>query len=123
MPGYQLVERAALSLAKPNGIAALPNEIGILDLLRDLEDDTFPYSRLYELRVIGLEDVLYAARPDDALLALEIKRRLRMSAQDLQNRMISVQIVFNGRLIHGDDLWVEYRNQRLPIGHIFGSPP
>ena len=123
MPGYQLVERAILAPGKPDGIPALPNDIGLLDFLRELAADEFPFPQFHALRVVGLEEVLYAARPDDAILAFDIQRRLRDAASDLQRRLLSVQVVFHGTLMYGDTLWVEYRGQRLPIGHIFGSPP
>jgi hypothetical protein len=122
MPAYQLIERAMLVPYRVNGIEPYPNEIGILDLLRDLSDDDFPYPQFHELRVVGLEEVLYAARPDEAALAIEIRRRLKAAASDFERRMVSVQVVFQEGLMHGDTLWAEYRGQRLPIGHIFGSP-
>lgn len=122
MPGYQLIERAVLEPWKPNGITPLENEIGILDFLRDLAEDELPYPRFHQMRVVGLEEVLLAARPDEASLALEIKLRLQGAASDLERRMISVQVVFHGTLMHGASLWVDYRGQRLPIDHIFGSP-
>lgn len=123
MIGYKLVECRMLAPDKSNGIPALPTEIGILDFLRELEADEFPFQRLAELRVVGLEEVLYAARPDDEAMALEIRRRLVATASDLQRRMIQVQIVFQEKLNRGDMLWVDYRGQRLPLGHIFDSPP
>jgi hypothetical protein len=122
MPAYQLIERAMLVPHRVNGIEPYQNEIGILDLLRDLSDDDFPYPQFHELRVVGLEEVLYAARPDEAALAIEIRRRLKAAASDFERRMVSVQVVFQEGLMHGDTLWAEYRGQRLPIGHIFGSP-
>lgn len=123
MPGYLLVEQKTLTPSKPNGITPYPNEIGILDFLRELAADEFPFPRFSELRVVGSEQVLYASRPDDATRALEIRQRLQQAAQDLQSRLLNIQVVFEGELHHGDSLWSEYRAQRLPIGHIFGSPP
>jgi len=122
MPAYQLIERAMLAPYRANGVEPYQNEIGILDLLRDLTDEDFPYPQFYELRVVGLEEVLYAARPDEAPLAMEIRRRLKAAASDFERRMVSVQVVFQEPLMHGDRLWAEYRGQRLPVGHIFGSP-
>jgi len=122
MTGYQLVERTMLAPEKANGIPALPNEMGILDFLRELEADEFPFPRLYQVQIVGLEEVLYAARPDDMVMALEIKRRLQSAATDLQGRLLSVQVVYQEKLMSGDTLWAEYRGHRLPIGHIFGSP-
>lgn len=123
MPGYYLIEQSTLTPFKANGVAPYPNEMGILDFLRELAADEFPFARFYELRILGLEQVLYASRPDDTARALEIRHRLQQAAQDLERRMLSIQIVFEGELKHGDTLWSEYRGQRLAIGHIFGSPP
>lgn len=123
MIGYQLVERRTLAPEKTNGIPAFTTEIGILDFLRELAADEFPFPRLTQLRVVGLEEVLYAARPDDEAMAFEILRCLKESANDLQKRLMCVQIVFHSPLMRGDTLWVEYRSHRLPIGHIFDSPP
>ena len=123
MPGYQLVERSSLAPERADGIAPLPNELGLLDFLRELVADESPFPKLYEVRVVGLDDVLYAAGPDAARLALEIRQRLTHAAQFLERRLVSVQVVFQGKLMRGDRLWVEYRGQELPAGHIFGSPP
>jgi hypothetical protein len=122
MPGYQLVEAVTLQPAKRDGIASLPTELGLLDFLRELAAEECPFPKFAELRVVGLEEVLHAARPEEADLALEIHRRLRAAASDLEQQLVSVQVVFTGKLVRGDALWCEYRGSRLPVGHIFGSP-
>lgn len=123
MPGYILVEQSELAPPKANGIPANPQILGFLDFLRELAADDCPFPKLAEIRVVGLEEVLYAARPGDAALALEIHRRLTSAAPDLERRVMSVQVVFKGKLMRGDTLWVDYRRNRFPIGHIFGSLP
>lgn len=123
MPGYILVERAMLAPARPNGIEPHPDELGFLDFLRELAAEPFPFPRFAQIRVVGFEEVLFAARPEDAALAAEIHRRLRQAAAELERRLMSVQVVFRGRLVRGDTLWSEFGGQRLPVGHIFGSPP
>lgn len=122
MPGYLLIEQSMLTPFKPNGIAPYPNEIGILDFLRELAADEFPFPQFSELRVLGLEQLLYAPRPDERAHALEIRHRLDQAASDLERRLVSVQIVIEGELKHGNTLWSEYRGQRLEIGDIFGMP-
>jgi len=122
MPGYTLIEQSMLTSSKPNGIAPYLNEIGILDFLRELAADEFPFPRLYELRVLGLEPLLYASRPDERTRALEIRRRLDQAASDLERRLVSVQIIFEGELHHGNTLWSIYRGQRIELGDIFGMP-
>lgn len=123
MPGYVLVERAALSPLNPKGIAPHPEQLGFLDFLRELAAEPFPLPRYAEIRLDGLEEVLFAARPEDAELALEIHRRLRQAAADLERRLLSVQVVFRGNLVRGDTLWSDFSGSRLPIDRIFGSPP
>jgi hypothetical protein len=123
MRGYLLVERADLSSSRERGMAAYAEELGVLDFLREVsaEDSSFP--KFAELRLVGLEEVLFAARPDDADMAFDIHRRLRRAAPELERRLVSIQVVFLGTLVRGDTLWVEYRGQKLPIANIFGSPP
>lgn len=123
MPGYSLVERGLLAPAKSDGIKPHPEEMGFLDFLRELASEPLSFPKFAELRLVGLEEVLFAARPEDANLALEIHRRLRQAAPELEQRLLSVQVVFRGRLVRGDTLWSEFGSQRLPVGHIFGSPP
>jgi hypothetical protein len=48
---------------------------------------------------------------------------MRTAAPTLEKRLADVYVLFRGRLQRGDDLWSDYRGARLPIGHIFGSPP
>jgi hypothetical protein len=123
MAGYTIVERGALSLSRETGIPAHAEELGFLDFLRELAADELPFPKFAELRLVGLEEVLFAARPGEGELALDFHRRLRLAAPELERRLISVQVVFQGTLVRGDTLWVEYRGQKLPVANIFGSPP
>lgn len=122
MPGYYLLERGTIA-ATPDGVEAHRQELGFLDFLRELAGDPFPFPRLAEIRVAGLEEVLFAARPDEAGMALEILRRLRQAASDLEMRVLTVQVIFRGKLVRGETLWSEFGGAKLPIGHIFGAPP
>jgi len=122
MPGYQLVETKNLAPGKANGIVSHDQKIGFLDFLREIQEDPLPFKKFFQVQVSGLEEVLFAARDYRGDLALRIHQILRSAASDLERRLIEVQVVFQGKLVRGDDLWVVYRNQRLPVGHIFGSP-
>lgn len=122
MPNYFLIQQNMLAPSRSNGITPYSNEIGILDFLRELAADEFPFPQFSELRVLGLEQVLYASRPDDRARALEIRKRLDQAASDLERRLVSIQIVFEGELKRGNTLWSEYRGQRIEIGDIFGMP-
>lgn len=122
MPGYRLVEVGNLSPGKDGGIPPYENDIGFLDFLREIAQEPFPFPKFYKVQVHGLEEVLFAARPQQKEMALKIHRLLRQAAQNLEKRLVEVQIVFQGKLVKGETLWVEYRNTRLPIDNIFGSP-
>lgn len=122
MPGYQLLEDRHMKPNRDVGIEPYENKMGFLDFLREIAQDPFPFPKFYRVQIVGLEDVLFAARPQEEELALKIHRILRSAAQNLEKRLVEIQIVFRGRLVRGESLWVEYRNARLPIGHIFGSP-
>lgn len=123
MLGYVIVERSSLSRSRETGLQAYAEEIGFLDFLRELAAEEMPFPKFAELRLLGLEEVLFAASPGDAELALDFHRRLRRAAPELERRLISIQVVFQGTLVRGDTLWVEYRGQKLPVANIFGSPP
>ena len=120
--GYLLIAQRDLASYKENGIEPYQEAIGFLDFLRELEGDEIPFKKFSEIRLEGLEEVLFASVPDEETLALDIKNRLKTAAADLESRLISVQIIFKEKLIPGDMIWAEYRGRRLPVGFIFGSP-
>ena len=123
MPGYVLLESTTLRPVKGNGIEPYSEQLGFLDFLRELAGDPFPFPRFAQLCLVGLEEILDAARPEETILASEIHHRLREVASEMERRLLSVHVVFRGRLVRGDTLWSEFGNHRLPIGRIFGSPP
>jgi hypothetical protein len=61
MAGYLLIEEKYLLSAKPYGFSANPDPIGILDYLRELRQESFPFNDGKRLRIVGLEDLLIAA--------------------------------------------------------------
>lgn len=127
MPNYYLVEQRYLSPPQPKGKGLPANavRIGFLDFLRELEQETFGFTRYEGLLVEGLEDVLLAARPDMEKVANRIRHLLKKSASDLSNKLeADVQILFRNHLNRGDELWVDHpAEHRLPVYRIFGSPP
>ena len=120
--GYLLITRKDLAPFKEDGFEPHEETMGFLDFLRELEADEIPFKKFSELRLEGLDEVLFAAIPDEEELALDILSRLKRVAAELERKLISVQVIFKEKLIAGDRLWAEYRGRRLPIGLIFGSP-
>ncbi|HZP02919.1 MAG TPA: hypothetical protein VFD30_21905 [Terriglobia bacterium] len=125
MPGYILVEESAMARYRDGGIEPVSEEpIGFLDFLRELAQDELPFSKYTQLVVVGLEEALFATQEgqEEREIALDIRRRLKHAASDLEQRLITTQVVLKGRLVRGDTLWLEYRGRRLRLDLIFGSP-
>lgn len=125
MPGYLLIEQNKLSPPLPSGKGVPLNKtrIGILDFLRSLEDEDFPYDENSSLMIVGIEDVLLAARPDMEGVAKEIRSSLNGCAKLFDSRNCGdVQIVFKQPLVRGDKLIVDHVTAKIPIFLIFGSP-
>ena len=122
MPGYVLVELANIKPHKARGITPFPDAIGILDFLRELAEEPFPFAKMSKWRVVGLEEVLFDARPKESDVAVEIHRRLNAASPDLERRLLEVQVVFTGEIVRGAELTVKYRGAALPIGLIFNHP-
>ena len=120
MPGYHLLEQSTPPSASVSDRPC--DRLGFLDFLRELGEEEPGIPRYWEATVVGLEELLFADQDEAVALALDIRRRLRAAASVLQNRLVDVNVVFQGKLQRGDDLWVEYRGARLPVGHIFGCP-
>lgn len=122
MPGYRLIELSNLRPHKVKGIAPASHVIGILDFLRELEEDPFPFSKFSGWQVVGLEEVLFASRPREEEIAAEIHGRLNRAASDLERRLLDVQVIFNGAIVRGAHMTLDYRGASLPIHVIFNSP-
>ena len=122
MPGYVLVQLGDMQPHKARGIAPAPNVIGVLDFLRELEEDSVALPRLTKWQIVGLEEVLFAAQPKERELAIEIHQRLNQVAGELESRLLEVQVVFTGEIVRGADLTVKYRGAALPIWLIFNHP-
>jgi hypothetical protein len=122
MPGYRLIEISSLQPRKAKGIAPAENVIGLLDFLRELEEDPFPLPRMSKWQIVGLEEVLFAARPREEEVAAEIHARLNNAASDLERRLLDIQVVLAGEIVRGAKMTVKYRGASLPIYMIFNHP-
>ena len=122
MPGYQIFEKSYLKNYRANGIEPYPNKIGILDFLRDVKNQISELPRFSKYQVVGIDDLLYMAEVEERrAVAHDLHRQLGAAAQDLQRKLMDVQIVCKGKLIRGDSLVLKYRDEMLPIDLIFGD--
>jgi|SRR5208282_228251 len=122
MPGYVLISQNEFSPPRQRGLSPFIEVVGLFDFLRELQYEELPFSRNACIRVEGLEEVLFAARPNYQNLALRIRNRLNAAANELHKQLLTVQIVFKGKLERGANLRDHYRGEDLPIHLIFGSP-
>jgi len=123
MSGYEIFEQRYLNLYKEEGIDPYKIKIGFLDFLRDLNAGTDGMPRLSSFMVIGIDDVLYMARPNERRnVCLAIHKTLQSAANDLERKMIEIQVVCKGRLFKAESFWLEYRDEKLPVDFIFGTP-
>ncbi len=122
MPGYNLMELRTMQPHKARGIVPAENAIGILDFLRELAEDPLSLPRLTKWQVVGLAEVLFAARPREREIAIEIHRLLDRAAGDLERRLLDFQVVIGGEVVRGADMVVRYRGADLPIYLIFNHP-
>lgn len=133
MPGYLLVQKSSLSppLPERNGVKANSRRIGLLDFLRELAQEDFPFDENSSLLVEGMEDVLLAARTSKDTEEQELAEAARLIHSRLQKAANAffargcpdVQIVFRQPLQRGDHLIVNHVTAPLPVYLIFGSPP
>jgi hypothetical protein len=122
MKGYEIFEERHLKQYREDGIAPHEIRIGLLDFLRELRGGMEGIPSFSSYMVVGIDDVLYMAGSDMRTeVALTIHKTLQSAAQKLEQKKIEVQIVCRGKLMKGESLWLEYRNERLPIDYIFGT--
>ena len=120
MAGYLLVEERMMQPSKAGGVAPYSNRYGLVDFLRELRQEVFPFPAGHRLRVVGLEDVLRAAGDPPREVANFIHATMTARANELQSMGGFVQVVFKSRLHHADDFWFEVGTRRISLRPIFG---
>ena len=120
-----LIEEKMLQPYRSKGFQPNPWRMGILDYLRELRQEAFPFTRENRLRIVGLEEVLLSAGTGDNLLqvSLFICKILTSKANELEANMGSIQVIFRRPLKRADDFWFAPGGEkRVSLRPIFGSP-
>ena len=121
--GYVLIEqREATPEVLNDGLHSPFITRGLLDFLRELAGDDFPYSQATQITITGLDEVLYAAHPNEEDLAHEIHRRLNRAAKLLEQRLVLVEVRLRGQIVRGDPFRLKHRGADLPLHIIFDTP-
>ena len=120
MAGYLLVEERMMQSSKAGGVAPHPHYLGLLDYLRELRQEIFPFPAGYRIRVVGLEEVLRAGGDSPREVAGFIHATMAARANELERMGGFVQVVFKSKLHHADDFWFEVGTRRISLRPIFG---
>jgi hypothetical protein len=123
MPGYLLIEEKMLKPFRSRGFEPNPLRLGLLDYLRELRQEVFPFTREHRLRIVGLEEVLLAGESHLLEISLFIRKTMAFRANELEANLGTAQVVFRRNLKRADDFWFETgRGRRITLRPIFGSP-
>jgi hypothetical protein len=117
-----LVHESVLQPRKPNGIPPNSMRMGFLDYLRDLRQESFPFTQANKLRIVGVEDVLLAAADSARDSMSYLHRIMSARAGELEKAGGFVQLVFRRKLVRADDFWLEDGMNRLSLRRLFDSP-
>lgn len=134
MAGYLIVPDSCCDWSGNQSGKLVPNPIrlGLFDLIREFEQEPFPYDRrsqgvclirLDEL-LIGLNILEPLAENQDWPFMTAMKRRLKAVANDISNMgIIHVPISCQLDLGGGNHLYARYANKRIPLWRLFGANP
>ena len=124
MSGYFLIEEKQMQPFKAKGFPPNPVQMGFLDYMRELRQETFPFPEGRKLLVVGIEEVLISAGDQLPEVGAFIHDTLARKANELNSSRIGVQIVFRRTLKSAQDFWFELGGgRRISLRRIFDSPP
>lgn len=134
MAGYLIIPEDACdwSGAQPGKLKPHPVRLGLFDLIREFEQDPFPYDRRSQgVCLLRLDELLAGmgileplSENRDWPFLTSVKRRLKAVANDVSNMgVIHVPIACDLDLGGGNHLYARYAGKRIPLWRIFGSNP
>lgn len=134
MAGYLVLPEQACdwSGVEPTKVKLNPIRLGLIDLVRQFEQDPFPYHRQSPgVCLYGLDDLLVQMEQledvnetrDWPFLA-EMRKRLRAVANEVSN-MGTIHVPIRHALLlgAGNHLFARYAGKRIPLWRLFGSNP
>lgn len=134
MAGYLVLPEAACDWdgSSPSRVMPNPIRLGLFDLLREFEQQPFPFDRRSPgVCLLHLDELLAQMRITEALgecpewpILTQVKRRLKAVANDVSNMgVIHVPIRRELDLGGGSQLYARSGPRRIPLWKIFGSNP
>ena len=130
MSGYLLLPRELLDLYGGT-VPTYPERFGLLDFLRELEEDPLPFQPRAQICLLGTDELLIrlgcaetdtGAREGEFLQ--DVRRRLRRAARELDN-LPAIQVPITFEMVEGATGHVSVRHARdlIPLWRIFGEHP
>ncbi len=121
MPGYTILEHRITNLARHDGYTVSENKMDILDFIREINEDPFPFNFGYEVTVEGLDKLLFDAGQDVQEIANDLRHELISKAGIIDSQKLTVNIIVLGKLKYGAYLTVEYARKDIPLNIIFSK--
>ena len=134
MAGYLVLpeEACAWSGNQPGKVQLNPTRLGLIELVRQFEQDPFPFTRRSPgVCLFGLDEFLVTMEQledvndnRDWPFLQDLRRRLRAVANEVSNvGVIHVPIRHALVLGAGNHLYARYAGKRIPLWRLFGSNP
>ena len=134
MAGYLVLPEEACDWTgtEPGKVKPNPIRLGLIDLIRQFEQNPFPYTRrspgvcLFGLDalLVQMEQLEDVNENRDWLFLQDMRKRLRAVANEVSNvGVIHVPIRHRLWLAAGNHLFVRYAGKRIPLWRLFGSNP
>ena len=123
MSGYTIVEykNTTLNPNRGGGYKVKGDRIEILDFIRELNEDPFPFNFGDEVIVEGLDKALYDSGDSINETANQIRKTFSSKANEVNSNQMTINIIIAGKLQYGAYLTVKYTQQDLPLNKIFHS--
>jgi hypothetical protein len=134
MAGYLVLpeEACVWSGNRPGKVQLNPIRFGLIDLVRQFEQDPFPFNRRSQgVCLFGLDELLVQMEQLESVndnrdwpFLQEMRRRLRVVSNEISNMgTIHVPIRHELWLAAGNHLFARYAGKRIPLWRLFGSNP
>ena len=134
MAGYLVLpeEACAWSGNQPGKVQLNPTRLGLIDLVRQFEQDPFPFTRRSPgVCLFGLDELLAQMEQLESIndnrdwpFLQEMRRRLCTVSNEVSNMgTIHVPIRHDLWLAADNHLFARYAGKRIPLWRLFGSNP
>ena len=119
MSGYTILEHRITNLSRKDGYTVSDNKMDILDFIREIKEDPFPFNFGEEVTVEGLDKLLFESGKDFQEIANHIRHELTSKADAIDGQKLTIYMVMLGKLKYGAYLTVEYARKDIPLNLIF----